>query len=399
MLKVAIIGTGGISDSHIQAYLQFPEKCRIVALVDIYPEKAVRKAEKYGLNAKIYNDRRLLLNDGKFDLASVCTPPYVHAEIAINLLGAGKHVLVEKPMATSLKECDQMLQAVQASRKLLSVVAQNRFKTPLWKLKKIVESGVIGKVAHAQVDSFWWRGRNYYDLWWRGTWEKEGGGCTLNHAVHQIDLFQWIIGMPVELQAILANVAHDNSEVEDFSTAVLRYANGSIGQITASLVHHGEPQQFVVQGENATVAAPWKVIASKQKENGFPEPNPSLETEIQSLYDRWPELVHTGHAGQIANVLAAIEGEGELLIDGHAGRRTIELITAIYYAGTYGEKVKLPLTANNPFYTSEGILANAPRFYQKTKSVENFADDGIVVGAASDQSIPEKLSADSSDHS
>jgi UDP-N-acetyl-2-amino-2-deoxyglucuronate dehydrogenase len=399
MFKVAIIGAGGISDSHIQAYLQFPEKCRIVALVDIYPEKALKKAEKYGLDAKIYDDHRLLLNDGKFDLASVCTPPYVHAEIAINLLNAGKHALVEKPMGTSLKECDQMLQAAQASGRILSIVAQNRFKTPMWKLKKIVEAGVIGKIVHAQVDSFWWRGRNYYDLWWRGTWEKEGGGCTLNHAVHQIDLFQWIIGMPTELQAILANVAHDNSEVEDFSTAVLKYANGSIGQITASLVHHGEPQQFVVQGEKATIAAPWKIIASRQKENGFPEPNPALEAEIQSLYDRLPELVHTGHAGQIANVLAAIDGEAESLIDGHAGRRTIELITAIYYAGTYGEKVKLPLTANNPFYTTDGILANAPRFYKKTKSVENFADEEIVVGASSDQPSQGKPRVDSSNHS
>jgi len=395
MLRIAIIGTGGISDSHIEAYLQFPDKCRIVALVDIYPEKAARKAEKYGLDARIYNDHRTLLNDGNVDLASVCTPPYVHAEIAIDLLHAGKHVLIEKPMGTSLQECDQMLQAAQASGTLLSIVAQNRFRTPYWNLKKMVEQNVIGKIVHAQIDSFWWRGHNYYDLWWRGTWEKEGGGCTLNHAVHQIDLFQWIIGMPVELQSILANVAHDNSEVEDFSTTVLRYANGGIGQINASLVHHGEPQQFVIQGERATIAAPWKVVASKQKENGFPEPNPTLEAEIQSLHDRLPELAYTGHAGQIQNVFAALEGKAALLVDGHAGRQTIELITAIYYAGTSGEKVKLPLAPGHPFYTTEGILANAPRFYRKTKSVENFADDGIIVGATSDQPPQKKPGADS----
>ncbi len=385
MIRVAIIGTGAISESHIQGYLQFPDRCRIVALCDIYPDKAVRKAEKYGLQVKIFDDHRKLIEDGGFDLASNCTPPYVHAEIAINVLNAGKNVLVEKPMATSLQECDQMLAAQQASGKLLSIVAQNRFKTPNWNLKKIVETGVIGKIVHAQVDSFWWRGHNYYDLWWRGTWEKEGGGCTLNHAVHQIDLFQWIVGMPVELQAVLANVAHDNSEVEDFSTAILRYANGGIGQINASLVHHGEPQQFVIQGEHATIAAPWKVIASKDRGNGFPEPNPKLEAEIQSLHDQLPKLIHEGHAGQIGNVLAAIEGGEALLIDGHAGRRTIDLITAIYYAGTYDQKVKLPLTADNPFYTTQGILANAPRFYRKTKSVENFADEEIIVGAASEQ--------------
>lgn len=385
MLRVAIIGTGGISDSHIQGYLQFPERCRIVALCDIYPNKAIRKAEKYGLAAKIYDDHRALLNDGNFDLASVCTPPYVHAEIAINLLNAGKHALVEKPMAPSLQECDQMLHAQQASGKLLSIVAQNRFRTPYWNLKKMVEQNVIGRIVHAQIDSFWWRGRNYYDLWWRGTWEKEGGGCTLNHAVHQIDLFHWIVGMPIELQAIIANIAHDNSEVEDFSTTVFRYADGSIGQINASLVHHGELQQFAIQGERATIAAPWKVIASQQKENGFPEPNPALESEIQSLHDQLPELAYTGHTGQIENVLGALEGKAELLIDGHTGRQTIELITAIYFAGTYDRKVRLPLTPDNPFYTTAGILANAPRFYHKTKSVENFTDEAIIVGATSDQ--------------
>lgn len=278
-----------------------------------------------------------------------------------------------------------MLAAAQASGRLLSVIAQNRFTTPMWRLKKVVEQGVIGKVLHAQVDSFWWRGSNYYNLWWRGTWEKEGGGCTLNHAVHQIDLFQWIVGVPTELQAIIANVAHHNSEVEDFSTAVLRYADGTIGQITASLVHHGEPQQFVVQGERATVAAPWKVIASRQRENGFPEPDPALAAEIQALHDSIPELVYVGHTGQIDNVLRAIAGEADLLIDGHAGRRTIGLISAIYCAGASGAKVTLPLSPDNPFYTSDGILAQAPRFYRKTTSVENFADGGIIVGAASAQ--------------
>jgi predicted dehydrogenase len=384
MLRVAIIGTGGIADSHILGYLQFPHQCRIVALCDIYPDKAARKAAKFNLDAKIYDNYCALLNDDNFDLASVCTPPYVHAPIAIRLLNAGKHVLVEKPMATSLQECDQMLDAQQASGKLLSIVAQNRFKTPYWNVKKIVETGVIGKIVHAQIDSFWWRGHSYYDLWWRGTWEKEGGGCTLNHAVHQIDLFQWIIGMPAEVQAVLANVAHDNSEVEDFSTAILRYADGSIGQINTSLVHHGEPQQLVIQGERAAIAAPWKVIASKSKENGFPEPNPELEQEIQALHNSLPKLIYTGHTGQIGNVLAAIEGREALLIDGHAGRKTLELITAIYYAGTYDQRVKLPLATNNPFYTTEGILANAPRFYRKTKSVENFADEDIIVGASSE---------------
>jgi predicted dehydrogenase len=265
----------------------------------------------------------------------------------------------------------------------------------MMKLKHIVASGIIGEIVHAQVDSFWWRGSHYYDLWWRGTWEKEGGGCVLNHAVHHIDLFHWIVGMPQAVQALVANLAHDNSEVEDFATSVLFYANKSIGQINVSLVHHGEPQQLVVQGERARVGVPWQVYASRQRENGFPERDVALEHQIQAHYEQLPNLTYEMHAGQIANVLAAIEGTEELLVDGVAGRNTIELVTAIYASSFTNARVTLPLTPEHPFYTRDGILQHAPRFYEKTYSVADFADNTIIVGAISDQKTGgSKISSD-----
>ena len=385
MIRVAIIGAGAIADTHIEAFLKFKARSQVVGLVDIYPDKANEKIRRYNLNAQAYGDHSKLLNDARFDLAVICAPPFAHAPAAIDLLNAGKHVLVEKPMAPSLAECDQMLAAARANKRLLSVVAQNRYRTPMTKLKQIVDSGIIGKIVHAQVDSFWWRGNNYYNLWWRGTWEKEGGGCTMNHAVHQIDLFHWIVGMPQSLQAVVANVAHENSQVEDFSTAVLFYADGKIGQVTASLLHHGEPQQFVLQGERATIGVPWRVRAMCQRENGFPDDNPALEKEIQTRYDALPTLEYELHAGQIDNVLAAIEGTAPLLNDGRAGRNTIELVTATYASGFSGKRIDLPLTPENPFYTRDGTVKHAPHFHEKTKSVENFADSTIIVGSANDQ--------------
>lgn len=173
MLKVAIIGTGAISPSHIEAYLQFKDRCKIVALCDLYPEKAEVRREQYGLEAKIAHDYKELLQDG-IDLVSICMPPYVHAQVAVDFLNAGSHVIVEKPMAASLKECDDMIEAARNNGKVLSVIAQNRFRNPIMKLKQVLDSGLAGKILHAQVDSFWWRGHSYYDLWWRGTWEKEG---------------------------------------------------------------------------------------------------------------------------------------------------------------------------------------------------------------------------------
>ena len=380
MLNIAIIGTGAISDSHIKAYQQFSDRCHIVALVDLYPDKAKEKAAQYGLDVAVCASIDELIAQVEFDAASICLPPFGHAEAAVGLLRAGRHVLVEKPMATCLEECDSMIAAGEASGKLLGVVSQNRFMTPMMKLKALLDDGAIGKVLHAQVDSFWWRGGNYYDLWWRGTWEKEGGGCTMNHAVHHIDIYQWMMGMPAEVRAVTLNLSHENSEVEDFSTAVLTYADGRVGQITASLVHHGEDQQLVFQGEKARIGVPFKVVATNQRENGFPEDNAELAAEIEARYDDLPPVELEGHPGQIGNFLNAVDGVEPLLVDGHEARRTLELVTAIYQSGQLDQKVTLPLQPSDPFYTREGILRTAKHFHEKTKSVENFSDTDITLG-------------------
>lgn len=379
MLNIAIIGTGNIAPSHVQGYLQFSDRCKIVALVDIYPDKARKMAERFELDADIYGAHEDLLKRKDIHLVSVCTPPYTHAEITINCLQAGFHVLVEKPMAASLAECDAMLAAAENNGRLLSVIAQNRFTNPIMKLKQILDLDVIGKITHAQVDSFWWRGANYYDLWWRGTWEKEGGGCTLNHAVHHIDALQWMMGSPQQVLAKMTNVSHPNSEVEDLSIAILVYPDGALGQITSSVVHHGEEQQLILQGERARVSFPWKIKACLPRENGFPIPNLALEEQIQAQYDALPDLAYQGHAGQIANMLDAIQNREPLLITGAAGRDTLELITAIYASSVTKTTTSLPLDHQNPFYTREGILKHALYFHEKTKHIENFTDDRITV--------------------
>ena len=136
----------------------------------------------------------------------------------------------------------------------------------------------------ATVNSLWWRGENYYDIWWRGTWEKESGGCVTNHAVHHIDLLQWMLGMPQTVDAVIANVGHSNSECEDVATAVLRYPQTMV-QLTASLVTHNEAQELIFQGEKASVSVPWQVSAAKALPNGFPEEDTATEQAIQQQYD------------------------------------------------------------------------------------------------------------------
>ena len=136
-----------------------------------------------------------------------------------------------------------------------------------------------------------------------------------------------------------------------------------------------------MQGERASVAAPWKVFASTPRDNGFPDPNPVLAAEINEYYNDLPDVKYDGHVGQIDNVLGVLEGEQGLLIDGVQGRNTIELVTAIYQSGFNGERVALPLPQDSPFYTQAGVLANAPHFHEKTRSVEGFADDSITLGS------------------
>ena len=253
MIQVAIVGCGNIAHAHMEGLLTFPKRCQVVALCDIYPEKAEAMKKEYGLNCRIYADHETMLEkENKLDLVHVCTPPYVHAEISIHALDAGCNVVVEKPMATCLSECDQMLEAEKRSKKTLACIAQNRFRNSIYKLKKLADSGLAGKICCAHVNSLWWRGHCYYDLWWRGTWEKEGGGPTLNHAVHHIDMLNWIEGkLPKEVMAMLTNVMHDNAEVEDLSFAVCRYDDDSLAQVTSSVVHHGEEQGIDLQCANA----------------------------------------------------------------------------------------------------------------------------------------------------
>ncbi|WP_274653005.1 Gfo/Idh/MocA family protein [Paenibacillus humicola] len=383
MIRVAIIGSGSISSAHIDAYLTFGERCKIVAVCDLFKESAEKKKAQHQLDCEVYDDIDKLLSQDDIDLVSVCTPPYTHADLAIAALKAGKNVIVEKPMASSLAECDRMIEAADASGKILSIVSQNRFGDAINKLKTVLDTGLAGRIVHAQVDSFWWRGYTYYDLWWRGTWEKEGGGCTLNHAVHHIDMFQWMMGMPEKVTAIMSNTSHDNAEVEDLSVAILSYPR-ALAQITSSVVHHGQEQQLIFQGEKARISMPWKVTASSAQDNGFPLPNNELEKELQDAADKVAPLPYVGHKGQIDNVMTAIEnGTGDVMVNGREGRKTLELITAIYQSASTGQSVSLPLEPDSPFYTREGIMAGATHFYEKKNSVKAFGKNEITVSGES----------------
>ena len=222
------------------------------------------------------------------------------------------------------------------------------------------------------VNSLWFRGHSYYDLWWRGTWEKEGGGCTLNHAVHHIDMLGWMMGTPEKITSVLANTGHDNAEVEDLSVSIAEYP-GALAVVTASVVDHGEDQALIFQCEKAKIAFPYSVFASRPQPNGFPlaEPDEGFAKQAEEFLASLPPVPWEMHTGQLENVLSALENDTEPAITGEDGRRTIELITAIYKAGASRKTVTLPIGPEDPFYTVDGIRGAVPHFYEKTASVES----------------------------
>lgn len=383
MLTIGIVGTGGIARAHIDGYQRFGEACEIVALCDPAPGRAEALRAELGLDgARVYTDAaEMLAAEQKLDLISVATPPSTHAALSIQALEAGVDVLVEKPMAPSLEECDAMIAAAKDNGRLLSVVAQNRFRDDIATLKEVLDSGLAGPVTHAQVSSAWWRGTEYYDLWWRGTWEREGGGCTLNHAIHHLDMTLWMLGSPKAVTSVLTNAAHENAEVEDLSVSVLQY-DRALAEVTASVVSHGEEQAIVVQGRNARVSQPWKVEANLANPNGFPADEDDTErvAQIEAVAAAHRPLEHTGHAGQIADMLDAVRERRRPAVDGEDGRRAIELVTAIYEAGIERRTVDLPLSPDDPFYRTGTLLERAPRFFEKTASVGELPG-AITVGA------------------
>ena len=380
MLGVAVLGAGDIANTHIEAFCQLKNRCRIIALADVNIRKAEEKKEKYALDCDVTDDYRSLLEREDIQIVSICLPPALHCRAAVEFLDRGKHVLCEKPMAVSLEECDQMLKSAEKGHARLGIVAQNRFKQDVMKTKKLIDQRALGRLLYAQANSLWWRGDHYYDLCWRGTWEKEGGGCTFIHAVHHIDLFLWMMGEVESLQAMVDNQNHSGSEVEDVSMCMVRFKSGAAGTLVSSLLHHGEKQNLFIDGVKGSIEIPYYLSVSKQLQNGYPVCDEDVCRQLEEQYEAIPDLKYTGHTGQIEDFVAAVEQDREPLVSGKDGRLTMEFITAVYQSAFLGCRVNFPMTEADPFYSKEGILKHTVKFHEKTKSVDSFADIGISVG-------------------
>ncbi|MEF2246129.1 Gfo/Idh/MocA family protein [Paenibacillus sp. IITD108] len=363
-IGIGIVGCGIIAKRHIQSCLLLSEMCEIKAVSDLSLEKAEECATLAGEGTAVYTDYREMLKRDDIQVISLCTPPFFHKEPAIAAFEHGKHVLCEKPLAPSLQDCDEMIAAAKANNCKLATVFQLRFIQDIQKIKRILSSDLMGPIVYAQMSGNYWRGSKYYEVPWRGNFKSECGGVTMNHSIHTLDLFLWLMDTPLaSVQAEMETLNHD-IEVEDLSMAMFRFENGAVAQASCSLNTVKEGHTMSFSSNNHYVSYPYSVHAVKQSEQGGAALDADEVAKMEELAAAVvPELdlPKPNHADSYYDLFQAILQNKEPLVSGAEGRKTIEAITGIYKSATLGERVRFPITPDDPWYTAEGILANVKK--------------------------------------
>ncbi|HEX3812434.1 MAG TPA: Gfo/Idh/MocA family oxidoreductase [Mycobacteriales bacterium] len=366
-LKVAVVGNGGISSRHSEGYRD-TGLTTLVGVADIIPERAQAFGEKYGTENR-YTSVTDLLAEQSPDLVSICTPPGTHAEIAIEVLRAGHSVLMEKPPCISLAEFDAIAEAEAASAGNAYVVFQHRHGSGAQRARRLIADGSLGRPQVALCETMWFRADSYFDLDWRGTWVGEGGGPTLGHGIHQIDLLMHLFGDWTSITAIAARVARP-VEFEDVSMAAVAFANGAVASLVNSLLSPREESRLRFDFTGGTLEvehlygysdSDWhftpapdkKKAATFGRDPGVAKPGPSAPepTGLDPWTESAGEDVRSNHAAQI-NTLVADLAAGKQSQNRLADTRaTVEIVTALYASSLTGRTVRRDeLTPDNPFY-------------------------------------------------
>lgn len=347
-IRSAIIGVGGIVGSHLRAQQAMPTRSQVVAAMDVDGAR-VRHFCAANQIAGCYTDAAEMLAQEKPDLVHVCTPPGTHAALSIRCLEAGAWVLCEKPLCVSLAEMDRIEEAEQRTGNFCSSVFQYRFGSAGQHLKRLIANETMGKLLVAASMTVWRRTDSYYAVPWRGKWETESGGVTMNHAIHAIDFLLWLVGEWREVRAMIGTLNHSIA-VEDVSLASIRFANGAMASLTNSVNSPREESYMRFDFQKATVELTHLYSYTNANWRFFAPQGEPYEAEL-AQWAAIPEDVGSTHTAQLAALLDARERGQRPPVSGPDVRGTIEFLASLYKAAMTGQPVQRgSITPADPFY-------------------------------------------------
>jgi len=338
-VRVAIVGTGGIARVHAGA---LRPGAALVAAADVDAGRLAAFAVEQGVRAT-YRDLDEMLRDARPDLVHICTPPGAHCEQALRCLRAGVSVLVEKPPVISLREFDALAAAEGDAGPWLASVYQHRFGGAQRRLKGLAGDGALGRPLLAVCHTTWFREQAYFDVPWRGRWDSEGGGPTLGHGIHQMDMLLDVLGDWAEVRAIARRQAR-RTRTEDVSMAHVTFASGAVASVVNSVLSPREESYLRFDFEGASVEVTH--LYGYGDEDWRITPAPGWEVPGAPGAG-----VPSGHRAQFAEVLACLAGGRRPPVPPAESRRTLSLVAAIYAAAFTGRPVTPPdLGPGSPFY-------------------------------------------------
>ena len=346
-MNYALIGCGRIAVNHIKAALN--NKLKIVAVCDVKPEAMEALLSQYDLeqDASIhrYTDYRQLLAEQKPQLAAIATESGLHAQIALECIDAGVNVIIEKPMAMSIPDADEIIRRSEARGIKVCACHQNRFNRAVQETRQALESGRFGRLSHGSIHVRWNRDRDYYaQAPWRGTWAQDGG-CLMNQCIHGIDLLRWMLGGEIEeVYGVTRRQFHEYLECEDVGMAVVKFINGAVGTIegTTNVYPKNLEETLYIFGEKGTVKAGGQSV-NVIEEWRFSDLLDDPEEVKAKFHENPPNVYGFGHTPLYADMINAIKNDRQPYITAMDGKKALELVLAIYKSAAEGIRVKFPL--------------------------------------------------------
>lgn len=346
-MKYALIGCGRIATNHIKAILN--NGLELVAVCDIREDHMQALLEKHGLDsvetiARYTNYKQLLADHPELELVAIATESGLHARIALDCIDAGVNIIIEKPIAMSMADAEEIIRRSEEKGVTVCACHQNRFNVAVQKTRQALEQGRFGRLSHGSIHVRWNRNKNYYEQApWRGTWDQDGG-CLMNQCIHGIDLLRWMFGNEVdEVYGVTKQQFHDYLEAEDIGMAVIKFKNGAVATVegTTNVYPKNLEETLYLFGEKGTVKIGGKStnnldVWEFSDETEEDKINKGLEEQTSNVYGN-------GHTSLYADMIDAIQTHRKPYVDAVAGRNALEVVLAIYKSCKTGMPVKLPL--------------------------------------------------------